>query len=118
MALVSAFWSTSRRARSGVVIAGALVVSLAGGGVVDSLTNVAAAVSGSTLSGGPFNLRSGPGVGYAVVGSIGGGQPVDIRCTATGSAVTGPYGTTTVWDRLGSDAYITEPTSTPADRPR
>jgi hypothetical protein len=63
---------------------------------------------------GPYNLRTGPGTGYALAGSVNGGVSVTIVCQATGTSHTGPWGTTSLWNKLGgayagkwiSDAYV------------
>ena len=63
---------------------------------------------------GPYNLRAGPGTGYEVTGSVNGGVSVTIVCQTYGTSHTGPWGATTVWDKLGgayagkwiSDAYV------------
>jgi hypothetical protein len=63
---------------------------------------------------GPYNLRSGPGTGYTVTGTINGGVAVTIVCQANGTSHTGPWGTTSLWNKLGgayagkwiSDAYV------------
>jgi len=78
--------------------------------------------SGTTAPGGPYNLRSGPGTGYAVTGSLGGGVGVTIDCTSRGESVSGQYGTSRVWDRLASGNWITDTnvytgTDGPAARP-
>jgi hypothetical protein len=61
-------------------------------------------------AGASLNVRSGPGTGYAVVGSVADGQVVTIRCQTTGTTVTGTYGTSNIWDNIGSgyisDAYV------------
>ncbi len=55
-------------------------------------------------------MRSGPGTGYAAVGSVASGTHVTIRCQKRGQSITGTYGTTTLWDDIGngfvSDAYV------------
>ena len=60
--------------------------------------------------GAPLTVRSGPGAGYAAVGSVSDGAAVRITCQSRGSSVTGTYGTSTLWDRIGggyvSDAYV------------
>lgn len=63
---------------------------------------------------GPYNLRAGPGTGYAVTGSLNGGVSVSIVCQSYGTSHTGPWGTTSLWNKLGganagkwiSDAYV------------
>ncbi len=63
---------------------------------------------------GPYNLRTGPGTGYATAGTVNGGVSVTIVCQATGTSHTGPWGTTSLWNKLGgayagkwiSDAFV------------
>jgi hypothetical protein len=69
-------------------------------------------------SGGPLTVRSGPGTGTAAVGQAGNYANVVIECTATGTTVTGTYGTTNLWNRIGpgnwvSDAYVNTGSSAP-----
>ncbi|QTR04767.1 peptidoglycan DD-metalloendopeptidase family protein [Saccharothrix algeriensis] len=63
-----------------------------------------------TDSGAAVTVRSGPGSNHPAVGSVAAGSSVTIRCQAVGSSVTGKYGTTNLWDRIGSgyisDAYV------------
>jgi hypothetical protein len=73
-------------------------------------------------NGGPLTVRSGPGTGTAAVGQAGNYANVVIECTATGTTVTGTYGTSNVWDRIGpnnwvSDAYVNTGSSTPVAPP-
>ncbi|MFG3422649.1 peptidoglycan DD-metalloendopeptidase family protein [Micromonospora sp. NPDC048063] len=61
--------------------------------------------------GGSLTKRSGPGTGYAVLGSVGDGATVTVSCSANGTSHTGRYGTTSLWNRLSdgtwvSDAYL------------
>jgi hypothetical protein len=57
-----------------------------------------------------LNVRSGPGTGYSIVGTVSDGQSVKITCQKYGQSVTGTYGTSTVWDYIGNgyiaDAYV------------
>ncbi|MFD1146283.1 peptidoglycan DD-metalloendopeptidase family protein [Saccharothrix hoggarensis] len=63
-----------------------------------------------TDSGASVTVRSGPGTQYAAVGSVADGATVTIRCQTRGETVTGKYGTTSLWDHIGSgyisDAYV------------
>jgi len=57
------------------------------------------------------NRRSGPGTGYAVVGTVGDGETVGVACSANGTSHTGRWGATSLWNRLTdggwvSDAYV------------
>ncbi|WP_069773166.1 SH3 domain-containing protein [Streptomyces sp. LUP30] len=58
-----------------------------------------------------LNVRSGPGTGYPVVKVLAEGVKVPIFCQTPGTSVSGPYGTTSIWDNIGdgqfvSDAYV------------
>ncbi|MER7891568.1 N-acetylmuramoyl-L-alanine amidase [Micromonospora sp. NPDC094482] len=55
-----------------------------------------------------LNVRSGPGASYPVVGTVADGATVSIYCQAAGSTVTGPYGTTNVWNRIGTNRYVSD----------
>jgi hypothetical protein len=72
-----------------------------GGGGVTGRVNTA----GASLT-----VRTGPGTGYGAVGSIADGTYVTISCQKHGSSVTGTYGTSTLWDKIGggyiADAYV------------
>lgn len=61
-------------------------------------------------AGAPLTVRSGPGTGYAAVGSIADGTHVTIYCQRLGQSITGTYGTTRLWDKVGtgyiSDAFV------------
>lgn len=63
-----------------------------------------------TDSGAAVTVRSGPGTQYAAVGSVADGATVTISCQQVGQTVTGKYGTTNLWDKIGSgfvsDAYV------------
>ncbi|MBQ1071680.1 peptidoglycan DD-metalloendopeptidase family protein [Micromonospora sp. C31] len=59
-------------------------------------------------SGTPLTVRSGPGTGYAAVGTVADGTRVTIRCQTRGTSVTGTYGTSTIWDRIGAGRFIAD----------
>ncbi|GGP40668.1 M23 family metallopeptidase [Saccharothrix coeruleofusca] len=63
-----------------------------------------------TDSGTGVTIRSGPGTQYAAVGAVADGETVTISCQAEGESITGKYGTTVLWDKIGpgyiSDAYV------------
>ncbi|MFI5621043.1 SH3 domain-containing protein [Streptomyces sp. NPDC051567] len=84
-------------------------------GEVQNLTQRAAGSSGyqsyPVAPGTELNVRSGPGTGYPVVKVLPFGASVTIRCQRAGTTVSGPYGTTDIWDCVGngqfvSDAYV------------
>ncbi|MFD0316535.1 SH3 domain-containing protein [Streptomyces flavalbus] len=58
-----------------------------------------------------LNVRSGPGTGYSIIRVLPEGSRVPIYCQTPGTTVTGPYGTTKLWDNISngefvSDAYV------------
>ncbi|MDG4783448.1 peptidoglycan DD-metalloendopeptidase family protein [Micromonospora sp. WMMD961] len=59
-------------------------------------------------SGTPLTVRSGPGTGYASVGTVADGTRVTIACQTSGTTVTGTYGTSSIWDRIGSGRFIAD----------
>ncbi|MEV4538655.1 peptidoglycan DD-metalloendopeptidase family protein [Asanoa sp. NPDC049518] len=59
-------------------------------------------------AGTPLTVRSGPGTSYASVGTVADGTRVTIQCQTNGSSVTGTYGTSTIWDRIGSGRFIAD----------
>ncbi len=81
-----------------------------GGGSTGGGSTGGSATGRISTSGVALNVRSGPGTGYRIVGSVSNGARVTIRCQTTGASVTGTYGTTRIWDHIGtgyvSDAYV------------
>ena len=57
-------------------------------------------------NGTPLNVRSGPGTGYSVVGTLADGSGVTIQCQTDGTSVTGTFGTSKIWNRIGSGRFI------------
>jgi hypothetical protein len=81
---------------SGVMVAaGAIPAYASTGGTIHS-------------GGGNVNLRAGPGTNYGIVGTIGQGAAVSIDCVGWGTYVSGPYGTTNLWDEIGNGHWVTD----------
>ncbi|WP_328851773.1 peptidoglycan DD-metalloendopeptidase family protein [Micromonospora globbae] len=59
-------------------------------------------------SGTPLTVRSGPGTGYTAVGTVADGTQVTIQCQTSGTSVTGTYGTSSIWDRIGAGRFIAD----------
>lgn len=59
-------------------------------------------------AGTPLTVRSGPGTGYSSVGTLATGTNVTIHCQTTGTSVTGTYGTSNIWNRIGSGRFIAD----------
>ncbi|MFG3552012.1 SH3 domain-containing protein [Streptomyces sp. NPDC047725] len=55
-----------------------------------------------------LNVRSGPGTGYAIVRVLPEGATVPVYCQTPGTTVTGPYGTSSIWDRIGTGQYVSD----------
>ncbi|SDD60252.1 SH3 domain-containing protein [Streptomyces prasinopilosus] len=55
-----------------------------------------------------LNVRSGPGTGYGLVRTLPEGSRVPIYCQTPGTAVTGPYGTSRIWDNIGNGQYVSD----------
>lgn len=57
-----------------------------------------------------LTIRSGPGTGFAAVGSVADGASVTIRCQKLGQKVRGKFGTSALWNHIGkgyvADAYV------------
>ncbi|MGW0844971.1 SH3 domain-containing protein [Streptomyces sp. NPDC002787] len=62
----------------------------------------------STAPGVRLNVRSGPSTSYGVVRVLSGGSRVPIFCQTPGQTITGPYGTTNVWDNIDDGEYISD----------
>ncbi|GAB2955707.1 hypothetical protein GCM10023080_013320 [Streptomyces pseudoechinosporeus] len=54
------------------------------------------------------NVRSGPSTSYAIVGRLSAGTRVTIYCQTPGQNITGPLGTSNIWDRVGSGRYVSD----------
>ncbi|MFJ6937311.1 SH3 domain-containing protein [Streptomyces sp. NPDC101132] len=54
------------------------------------------------------NVRSGPGTNYSIVRVLAYGASVSIYCQCTGTNVSGPYGTTNIWDNIANGEFISD----------
>ncbi|MEU9481313.1 SH3 domain-containing protein [Streptomyces sp. NPDC048191] len=55
-----------------------------------------------------LNVRSGPGTSYNVLYVLPEGAKVPIYCQTSGTTVTGPYGTTKIWDNIDNGEYVSD----------
>jgi uncharacterized protein YraI len=55
-----------------------------------------------------LNVRSGPGTTYSIVNVLPEGAYVPIWCQTPGQTVTGPYGTSKIWDNIDSGQYVSD----------
>nr|WP_234440681.1 SH3 domain-containing protein [Streptomyces rimosus] len=54
------------------------------------------------------NVRSGPSTGASLVRQLPYGARVSIRCQRHGQRVSGPYGTTDIWDCIAPGQYVSD----------
>ncbi|MFE5948483.1 SH3 domain-containing protein [Streptomyces sp. NPDC056480] len=54
------------------------------------------------------NVRSGPSTQYPIVRALPLGATVTISCQKYGEWITGPYGTTRIWDSIAPGEYISD----------
>ncbi|MFE7129638.1 peptidase [Streptomyces sp. NPDC057638] len=55
-----------------------------------------------------LNVRSGPGTQYRLVKVLPQGATVPINCQQPGERVTGPYGTSSIWDCIANGQYVAD----------
>ncbi|MFC5723703.1 SH3 domain-containing protein [Streptomyces gamaensis] len=68
----------------------------------------AAAVSYPVAPGYQVNVRSGPNTGSQVVRVLPMDSRIQIRCQTRGQTVSGPCGTTDIWDNIGPGQYVSD----------
>ncbi|WP_443068020.1 SH3 domain-containing protein [Streptomyces sp. NBC_01356] len=95
---------TSRRRRS-ILLAGATGALLM---VMSSPSAEAAEIYYPVAPGVNVNVRSGPGTGYRIVRVLPKGAFVPIFCQKPGESVSGPYGTSNIWDNIGVGEYVSD----------
>jgi len=79
------------------------------GETAEAATTAAAAIRTYRVAPGVrVNVRSGPGTGYSIVKTLAADVSVPIYCQKPGTTVAGPYGTTSIWDCIGSAMYISD----------
>jgi uncharacterized protein YraI len=55
-----------------------------------------------------LNVRSGPSTNYSIVRTLPEGASVPIYCQRAGQSVSGPYGTTAIWDCIANAQYVSD----------
>lgn len=55
-----------------------------------------------------LNVRTGPGTNYQIVRLLPYDVQVPIFCQTPGETVSGYYGTSNIWDRIGPDQYVSD----------
>ncbi|MEV8126729.1 SH3 domain-containing protein [Streptomyces sp. NPDC085944] len=80
----------------------------AGGAQAEAVAATAALSSYPVAPGYRLNVRSGPGTNYSLVRVLPVGSRVSINCQRPGEWVSGPYGTSNIWDNIGSGQYVSD----------
>ena len=55
-----------------------------------------------------LNVRRGPGTNYQIVRVLPENTRVPIFCQSPGTTVTGPYGTSKIWDNIDDGEYVSD----------
>ncbi len=55
-----------------------------------------------------LNVRSGPSTAYPIVRVLSLGATVAIHCQKYGEWISGPYGTSNVWDNIAPGEYVSD----------
>ncbi|MFB7374525.1 SH3 domain-containing protein [Streptomyces sp. NPDC056222] len=105
-------------ALGGAVAALALTLTTAGSATAASGTTATGYAASATAAtsvarypvapGYRVNVRSGPGTQYPIVRVLTIGVSVPIYCQKPGETVTGPYGTSNIWDNIASGEYVAD----------
>ncbi|GAA4012444.1 hypothetical protein GCM10022384_66440 [Streptomyces marokkonensis] len=74
----------------------------------ETTAEVTAAATYPVAPGYRVNVRSGPGTDYSVVRALPEGTSVRIYCQMSGTRESGPYGTSNIWDNIGSGQYVSD----------
>jgi hypothetical protein len=59
-------------------------------------------------AGAPLTVRAGASTSTAAVGTVADGATVHISCQKRGESVTGTFGTSTLWDKIGTGRFIAD----------
>ncbi len=82
------------------------------GGAEETVTTASAVTASlryySVAPGVSLNVRSGPGTNYNIVRVLAEGSRVPIYCQTPGTTVTGPYGTSNIWDNISNGQYVSD----------
>ncbi len=55
-----------------------------------------------------LNVRSGPGTSYPIIKVLPEGSRVAIYCQRPGTWVSGPYGSSNIWDNIANGEYVSD----------
>ncbi|RII12510.1 hypothetical protein DSC45_25520 [Streptomyces sp. YIM 130001] len=55
-----------------------------------------------------LNVRSGPGTNYRLVRVLAAGSSVRVYCQTRGESVSGPYGTSNIWNNIANGEFVSD----------
>ena len=90
------------------VRAAVTAVAVAGLTLSPATANAANATATVNSNGVPLTVRAGPTSAHAATGSLAHGSSVGLDCWASGTAIAGPNGTTSIWYRTANGGYVTD----------
>lgn len=97
------------RVASGRFLRGTAVTAIAVAAVLLGTSGPALAATGTVdTAGSPLTVRAAPGTSYDAWTTVADGATVTILCQTEGPAVTGTFGTTTVWDMLSNGGFVSD----------
>ncbi|MFE3328340.1 SH3 domain-containing protein [Streptomyces sp. NPDC059176] len=84
-----------------------------GAGAGEAETAVRSTASGGVVRypvapGYRLNVRSGPGRQYRLIRTLPYGAKVPVYCQKPGERITGPYGTSVLWDNIADGEYVSD----------
>ncbi|KIZ19792.1 hypothetical protein [Streptomyces natalensis] len=79
-----------------------------GAGTATAMAAAASTRSFQIAPGQQVRVRTGPSTSHPVVRKLAGGSWVGIHCQRRGQRITGPYGTTDIWDNIAPGQYVSD----------
>ncbi|MFI1191078.1 SH3 domain-containing protein [Streptomyces californicus] len=74
----------------------------------DAVTAAATGTRYPIAPGYRVNVRTGPGTSYRIVRTLPYDQKIPIYCQKPGERVTGPYGTSNLWDNIANGQFVAD----------
>ncbi|MEU8030180.1 SH3 domain-containing protein [Streptomyces sp. NPDC049099] len=74
----------------------------------EAMTAEAAIRTYAVAPGVRLNVRNGPGTSYGIVRVLPEGTRVPVFCQTPGTNVSGPYGTSNIWDNIDNGEYVSD----------
>lgn len=98
----------SKKAKRTIGLGLTALVVAAGGAIGVGASQSDAAPGTVQTASASLNVRSGPSTNSAIVGTVAKGKRVNIICQTYGTAVSGTYRTSKIWDKIGPGRYVSD----------